>query len=177
MHAVVTARTLIESYRLLPHPEGGFYRESYRSSGTIPAASLPHHGGDRAFATAIHFLLTEGQVSRLHRLKSDEMWHFSLGGPLTIVEISPDGRLAQTSLGADVAAGERVQHVVPAGTWFGAFPNPGTAFSFVGCIVAPGFDFADFEMGDRKILLQAFPHARIEIEKLTPPSRADERAF
>lgn len=154
------ARELIERFGLLPHPEGGHYRETYRSGGTIPAAALPPaFGGDRQYSTAIVFLLENGDVSRLHRIRSDEIWHFYGGGPLRLAMISPEGAVREIVLGSDIGAGKHVQTIVPAGVWFGAKPCAGTAFSLVGCTVAPGFDFADFEMGEREALKTAFPEA------------------
>jgi predicted cupin superfamily sugar epimerase len=151
-----------------PHPEGGFYRETFRSSGIIAKSGLPQNfNGDRSFFTAIYFLLSEGKNSKLHRLKSDEAWHFYLGGPLTLIQISPEGHLQTIVLGNDLAAGHQLQHVVPAGYWFGAYPNVGSEFSLVGCTVAPGFDFSDFEMADRKTLLQTFPHLSTIVQQLT----------
>ena len=154
----ITAEELIRLYGLEPHPEGGFFRESYRSEGKT---------GGKNFCTAIYFLLPAGHRSRLHRIKSDELWHFYLGGPLTVASISTDGRVARAVLGGDAAAGGRVQHMVPAGCWFGAYPEEGTAFSFVGCTVAPGFDFSDLELGERAALVEQFPQAKELIEKLT----------
>ena len=160
---------LIRFYKLEPHPEGGYFSESYRSAGTIPAGVLGGaFGGARNFSTAIYFLLPEGSNSNLHRIKSDEVWHFYLGGPLTIAQIFPDGRLEMVTLGGrDVKAGQKFQHVVPAGCWFGAYPEAGGGFSFVGCTVAPGFDFADFDLADRKELLTQFPNCAAIIKKLT----------
>jgi predicted cupin superfamily sugar epimerase len=123
--------------------------------------------GDRPFSTSIYFLLKAGDVSRLHRLRSDETWHFYAGGPLTVAEISPKGAVTKTTLGRDLAAGHTFQHVVPAGAWFGAWPEAGTEFSFAGCTVAPGFDFRDFELARREELLELFPHAAELIKKLT----------
>ncbi|MBI4236802.1 MAG: cupin domain-containing protein [Deltaproteobacteria bacterium] len=163
-----TAEALIQHFQLQPHPEGGFFRETFRDGGTIPQAALPKRfSGDRSFSTAIYFLLPEGKRSQLHRITADELWHFYLGDPLVVVEIRPDGRTTETLLGHDVLAGQCVQHVVPAGHWFGAYPAPGSRFSFVGCTVAPGFDFADFEMGEREALLRQFPQARDVVERLT----------
>lgn len=158
----MTVAELVKAYALEAHPEGGFYRESYRSAGSTPA-----FGGVRSQSTAIYFLLPAGAKSRLHRIKSDELWHFYLGGPMTVVQIAPAGEVTSVVLGRDFAAGQRLQHAVPAGHWFGAFPNPGTEFSFVGCTVAPGFDFADFELARRADLLAEFPSARAAIELLT----------
>jgi len=155
----ITAEELIRIYRLRPHPEGGFYRETYRSSGKT--------AGERNFCTAIYFLLPAGCKSRMHRLRSDELWHFYMGGPMTIGQVYPDGSVERVVLGGDASAGHVFQHVVPAGCWFGAYPEPGTKFSFVGCTVAPGFDFDDFEFGDRATLSEQYPNAKELIKKLT----------
>ena len=159
-----TAQALIERYGLQPHPEGGYYRETYRSAAKIHP---PGYSGERHFSTGIYFLLPQGAVSRFHRIKSDEMWHFYLGGPLTLVQIDAQGGIATVVLGSDWQAGHQLQHVVPAGHWFGGFPNPDSTYSLVGCTVSPGFDFADFEMGQREALLRRFPHAQDYIRKLT----------
>lgn len=158
----MNADEIISRLGLKPHPEGGFYRESYRSPGTFESGR-----GPRAHSTAVYFLLRRGEISRLHRLKSDEVWHFYGGGPLTVAEIAPDGTRRETVLGPDLDAGQTPQHVVPAGSWFGAFPSEGTEFSLVGCTVAPGFDFSDFEMAARAGLTQRFPHAAALIKRLT----------
>ena len=156
----MNAKELIDRLGLVPHPEGGYYRETYRSAGIIPAGALsPAFGGDRHYSTAIFFLLESGDISRLHRIRSDEIWHFYGGGPLKLVMIAPDGKTAEIVLGPNIEAGEHVQYVVPAGVWLGATPKRGSAFSFVGCTVSPGFDFADFEMGDKNTLKAAFPDA------------------
>ncbi len=152
-------RSVAELYGLKEHPEGGYFRETYRASGVVP-------GTGRSFSTAVYYLLAAGQRSRLHRLKSDELWHFYLGGPLAVAQLFPDGRTVTVLLGRDAAAGQRLQHAVPAGCWFGAYPAEGTEYSLVGCTVAPGFDFADLELGDRESLLKAFPAAVELIKKL-----------
>lgn len=144
------ARRLIETLGLKPHPEGGWFIETYRS----------------AHSTAIYFLIPAGAKSHLHRIKADEGWHFYMGGPLVIEEIALDGTPRRTRLGLGVAAGERPQHVVPAGHWFGAWPYPGTKFSLVGCTVAPPFEFHDFELGTKAELLGRFPRARDVVERL-----------
>jgi predicted cupin superfamily sugar epimerase len=168
----LTADLLIETLGLRPHPEGGFYRETYRSPETIAAGALPpRYGGARALATAIYYLLRGDQFSALHRLRSDELWHFHLGGALDIVEISAGGRLTVTRLGTHVAAGQVPQAVVPAGHWFGArLAEPAAgAFALAGCTVAPGFDFADLEMGRRDELIAAHPQHATVIRSLTRP--------
>lgn len=122
----------------------------------------------RRASTAIYFLLPKDTCSRFHRLKSDELWHFYLGGPLTVVELDEDTKLAKTTvLGQDVLKGQKLQHAVPANTWFGAFPNEGTVYSFVGCSVAPGFEYTDFEIAEKQQLLKEFPEASSFINKLT----------
>lgn len=164
--ANITVDELVKIYNMEPHPEGGYYKEIYRSSSTIPANVLPEHGGNRNYCTDIYYLLPKGSISKIHKIKSDEMWHFYLGDPMTLVLLSIDGGVKKITLGHDVKSGEMVQYPVPAGHWFGAYPNPGSRFSFVGCTVAPGFDFADFELGNREQLLKEYPHAKEVIELL-----------
>ena len=152
-----------------PHPEGGHYAETYRSSEGIKADALPaRFDGERSHSTAILFLLQKGDISQLHRIKSDEAWHFYAGDPLYLFEITPSGDVIETILGTDYLQGQVPQYVVKAGNYFGGYSIG--KFSFVGCTVAPGFDFADFEFGYRADLLQAFPNAKTVIEKLTPAS-------
>jgi uncharacterized protein len=161
-----TAAEWIRALDLRPHPEGGHYRETYRAAPTITP-----FGGDarRSLATAIYFLLQGHEVSALHRLRSDELWHFHAGSVLRVIELTPDGALCEHRLGLDVGAGERPQLTIPAGSWFGARPADSTGFTLVGCTVAPGFDFADFELGDRAELLARYaPHAAI-IDAFTGP--------
>lgn len=153
----ITVEELVKLYALKPHPEGGFYRETYRSQATANGRNL---------CTAIYFLLPAGGKSRLHRLGSDEIWHFYLGGPITIAQLFPDGREERVVLGPDPKAGQVQQHVVPAGCWFGAYPEPGTKCALVGCTVAPGFDFDDFEIGGQAALLKDFPASAELIKKL-----------
>lgn len=167
----ITAEDLVALYGMQPHPEGGFYKETYRAKGLISQRALKDgHAGNRNYSTAIFYLLPKGTRSRLHRLKSDELFHFYLGGPLVLVKISPDGRVEKVRLGHDVASGCQLQHVIPAGTWFGAYPEPSSEFCLIGCTVAPGFDFADFEVGDKADLLNRFPDAAQVIETLIPAS-------
>jgi predicted cupin superfamily sugar epimerase len=163
---------LVNQLNLTPHPEGGFYRETYRSTGVIPHSVLPAgFKGDRNTSTAIYYLLPEGACSRFHRIASDEGWHLYLGGPLDVVQLDPvTGELTVTTLGANLAKGETFQAMVPAGVWFGAQARPGCGYALVGCTVAPGFDFDDFELATRSQLLADFPEARSWIERLTPES-------
>lgn len=165
-----TAEEWIDALDLRPHPEGGWYREVYRASGSIPQGSLPGFGGDRSYATSIYYLLQHGQRSALHRIKQDELWHFHDGHPLEVHALHPDGRAEVIRLGLSVAGGESPQGVVPAGAWFGAAhpeETPEGAFTLVGCTVAPGFDFEDFEMATRASLLEQYPQHGVLICKLT----------
>lgn len=131
---MIPADDLIKKFDLRMHPEGGFFVEYYRSSEFILRQALPsRYKGDRNFSTAIYFLLPAGAVSRLHRIASDEIWHFYLGGPLELLQISPAGKTERVILGQDVGAGQKLQHAVPAGHWFGARPAEGSVYSFAGC--------------------------------------------
>lgn len=152
---------LIRELQLQPHPEGGYYRETYRAATCAP--------GERAVATLIYFLLARGQVSKLHRIDADESWHLYLGGPLAIHELDENvpQAIRTTMLGANFEQGERPQHVVPAGRWFGATLGADAPYALVGCGVAPGFDFAAFELAKRRDLLARFPAAGAWIERLT----------
>jgi predicted cupin superfamily sugar epimerase len=161
MSALPTADDLVRDLGLLPHPEGGFYRETYRSATAA--------GVGRGAATMIYFLLPAGQVSRLHRIDADEGWHHYLGGTLEVFELdeSDPTRQRVTRLGKDLAHGEVLQHVVPAGRWFGAAPAAGTPYVLVGCTVAPAFEFDRFELGARSALLARFPTAAELVTRLT----------
>jgi len=165
---LMTALDYMRALNLQPHPEGGWYRETYRSEETIAREMLPERfSGPRPFATAIYFLLSADSFSALHRIRSDEQWHFYAGSSLTIHIIAPEGDYRALRLGNGVGRGESFQAVVPAECWFGATVEmPGT-FSLVGCTVAPGFDFSDFELGRRSELLRLFPAHRPLIERLT----------
>ena len=150
------------------HPEGGFYKETYRSQELISSGGLPgRFTGARNFSTAIYFLLRSEDRSLFHRIKSDELWHYHAGGSLSIYVLQKQG-LAVHVLGPDVEKGESLQIVVPANCWFGAKVNEPDNYTLAGCTVAPGFDFADFEMAERKTLLQEYPEHRNVIELLTP---------
>lgn len=158
----MTVDMLIRELRLEAHPEGGFFRETWRSS-VVDARG-------RAAATLIYFLLPQGHVSRLHRIDADEGWHLYRGGPLEIYELDeagPEDALRVTTLGLDLGRGERPQHVVPAGRWFGAACAAGADYALVGCSVAPGFEFARFELGERAALEARFERHRDLIRRLT----------
>ncbi|MBL7896364.1 MAG: cupin domain-containing protein [Bacteroidia bacterium] len=155
---------LIETLGLLPHPEGGYYKETYRSSEQSNFAGFE---GERNYCTGIYFLIEKNNFSALHRIKSDEMWHFYGGDPLEVIEITLNGELKITRIGNTISEGEVPQYLVPKNHWFGSRVKKGGNFSFVGCTVAPGFDFNDFEMAERKALCAEFPQHAVIIEELT----------
>ncbi len=149
---------LIQQYHLQPHPEGGWYKETYRSNELIAATALPKRfAGSRAFATAIYFLLEEGNFSAFHRIKSDECWHFYAGDSLQVFVMQPNGKLEIIDLGNDSSRGQLFQYTVPANCWFASRPAPGSKFCFVGCTVSPGFDFGDFDLADKTVLAALYP--------------------
>ncbi|MFN3201968.1 MAG: cupin domain-containing protein [Bradymonadia bacterium] len=163
-----TAQHWITTLELQPHPEGGWYRETYRATGQIPGDALQSIGASRSYVTSIYYLLEHGQRSALHRIKQDEMWHFHDGHPLDVEVIHPDGRHEVLRVGLSEDA--TPQAVVPAGCWFGARHGgdiPAGAFTLVGCTVAPGFDFDDFEMAEQDQLLAMYPEHRALIEAMT----------
>jgi predicted cupin superfamily sugar epimerase len=167
-YAELTQDDWIRSLKLQPHPEGGWYREVYRSAESIPHPALPQRfTGDRHFATSIYYLLGPGDFSALHRIRQDEIWHFYDGSPLVVHVIHPDGRTEELLLGRGLAKGERPMAVVPAESWFGARVAEGDDYALLGCTVAPGFDFEDFELPSRGELLELFPQQRELIEALT----------
>lgn len=140
---------LIKLLDLQQHPEGGWYREVYRSAESVPQAGLPERfNGSRSYCTSIYFLLSGGNVSAFHRIKQDELWHFYEGDGLTVHVIDKAGAYLQKRLGRNIKTGESFQQVVEAGCWFGATVEDG-GYALVGCTVAPGFDFADFEMAEQ----------------------------
>lgn len=157
-----TVDDLVARLGLKPHPEGGFFVESFRSSTQLTLSD----GSVRSAGTAIYFLLPGDSISALHRVSSDETWHFYEGDALELTTITPDGLLEVVILGRNFTVGQKPQHVVPAGVWQAAKPL-GDSYSLVGCTVAPGFDFADFEMPRRLELLQLFPQYLEVIYSLT----------
>ena len=158
---------IIKQLGLEPHPERGFYRQTYRASLDVPSST---HGAARAASTAIYFLVTASEPDTyLHRLKSDEIFHLYDGGPLDILRLFPDGAWDVARLGMDLAAGERPQIVIPAGTWFGTALVVGASHCLVGCTVAPGFDCADFELAAGPDLAARYPEAAARIQRMTRP--------
>ena len=156
---------IIRKLGLEPHPERGYYRETYRSSSEVQSQ---RHGGNRSASTAIYFLVTANEPTTfLHRLVSDEIFHLYDGGPLEIVRLFEDGRWDVAVLGMNLDDGERPQIVIPAGTWFGTELRPGASHCLVGCTVAPGFDFADFELAQGPELEARYPAAAERIRLMS----------
>ena len=141
---MLSAEDLIQHLGLAPHPkEGGFFRETYRASDTLPASAL-------------------------HRLQTDEIFHFYLGDPIRMLQLDPDGTGRTIVLGPDVLHGQQLQVLAPRGIWQGSCLEPGGAFALVGCTVAPGFEYIDYEAGDRQTLLRQYPAFADMIRRLTP---------
>ena len=162
------AKFWIEKLQLKPHPEGGYFREVYRSEGIIPQLSLPlRYNGGRSYSTAIYYLLESGDFSSLHRLDSDEQWFHLDGSVLTIHSFDADGKYRKHLIGKDIEQGESLYAVVSHGCWFGAAVGKPNSFALVGCIVAPGFDFEDFELAKRDELVSKYPQYKEIIQKLT----------
>ncbi|MBN9522329.1 cupin domain-containing protein [bacterium] len=165
----MTADDVIRLLALQPHPvEGGFFRETYRSADTLPAAVLPAQGGPRSVSTAIYYLLKPGHVSELHVLPGEEVFHFYLGAPVRMLQLWPDGTGREVVLGPDLAAGQMPQLVVPGGVWQGTRLVGSDGFSLLGCTVAPGFDYVDYCSATRAELTGKWPAFAEEIARLTP---------
>ncbi|WP_067618708.1 cupin domain-containing protein [Alicyclobacillus acidiphilus] len=164
----------IETLQLEPHPEGGFYRETYHSASWMEDdATVQRYGDRRRSATSIYFLLRSGDVSHFHRLKSDELWYFHAGDPLDVHTIDPAGNYRRLGLGLCQSAGQEPQLLVPKGHIFGSSPQASTApcegYSLVSCMVTPGFDFRDFELFQQDQLLELYPNQEQIIRRLTLP--------
>lgn len=154
------------------HPEGGWFRRVYASAGMISQTALPAaFHGPRPFGSAIYYLLEAGDICRLHRIASDEIWHHYHGAEVELVELDDNGRLEVHRLGKDPRNGALPFRMIPAGNWFGARPSADTGdYALLGCTVIPGFDFAEHEMGRREQLLNRFPQHREWITHLTSQS-------
>jgi predicted cupin superfamily sugar epimerase len=158
----------IKKLGLQSHPEGGYFKETYRSHESIAKTALPERfSGDRAFSTGIYFLLDKTDFSAFHVINQDEMWHFYEGSSLTIHIIDKEVNYSTLKLGCDVENGQFPQVVVKAGCFFAAEIDNKELYSLVGCTVAPGFDFDDFEMPSRNKLVEMFPKHEDTIKKFT----------
>lgn len=154
--------TLIERFNLMPHPEGGYYAETYRSSETYVPDRLKE---ERNLSTAIYFMLEAGIFSAFHRIKSDELWHHYHGKAVTIHVIDEDGRYHKKILGKNIANGEAFQHTVKAGSWFASELSENEGYALVGCTVSFGFDFKDFELATSE-LIDIFPQHSTVLKRL-----------
>ena len=166
-----SAHEIIEALGLRPHPiEGGYFHETYRSAGSVPAADLPagyRTSSGRSFGTAIYYLLTAETFSEMHRLPTEEVFHLYLGGPVRMLQLFPDGSGREVVIGADILAGERPQVIVPPGVWQGSRLEPGVDFALLGATMAPGFDYDDYEEGRRGELTRQYPNYADLIGPLT----------
>lgn len=163
-----TAEGIIQHFQLAPHPEGGYFKEVFRSrNGSEFHDETQGIIGFRNYLTGIYFLLTGDSFSAFHRINQDESWHFYLGAPVTIFVINPEGQLTQFKLSNDLNSDTEFQVTIPANHWFAAKVDTSESFAFVGCNVAPGFEFVDFELTDRKQLSSEYPQHASLIRELT----------
>jgi len=162
----MTADYYIEKLQLQRHPEGGYFRETYRSAEIMNQIHLPvRFNGDRCFGTSIYFLLKGDEFSAFHKILSDETWHFYAGNAAVIHMINEQGNYSVQKVGSDIESGELFQFTVPANVWFAAEVKDINGFFLVGCTVAPGFDFSDFQLAGKENMLQQFPKHTTIIEK------------
>ncbi|MDN5845889.1 MAG: cupin domain-containing protein [Candidatus Nitrosocosmicus sp.] len=178
---MIDAEFIIKKLELEKHiHEGGYFKESYRSSDMISkngyhtqkhegeiSEDTPYPERKRPASTLIYYLLVENQYSAIHRVKSDEIWHFYLGSPVTIHIINEDRISPRIQLGNNIENGENIHYIVTKDTWFCAEINNKTSFALMGCTVSPGFDFEDFELGIRDKLILWYPQHKDLIERFT----------
>jgi uncharacterized protein len=162
----MTPNELINHLQLIPHPEGGYYRQTYKSEET----TLNRNGDLRSVCTAIYFLLRAADKSHFHRIQSDELWFFHMGQAIEIFYIS-EAMVKTVTLGNQIQTGEVLLFKIPANTWFAARLKKSEGFALVSCTVAPGFDFADFELAQRAELISEFPDLKDIIEEFTQDSK------
>ena len=159
---------LKEALQLKKHPEGGYYKEVYRSPHELKEEALNDgYTGSRCYSTSIYFLLTTESFSSFHRIKQDETWHFYEGSSITLFIISPAGEYSKIRIGSKPEKGHRFQYTIPGNHWFAARVVKEESYGLAGCTVAPGFDFDDFEMANRNKLIEEFPHLQDIIIELT----------
>lgn len=160
----MTAQDVIELLKLEPLPlEGGYFSETYKAKGEIPQSCLGEHEGSRSFSTAIYYLITPESFSSLHRLPQDEVFHFYLGDPVQMLRIEPSGELVREILGGDLRQGQRPQVVAPGNIWQGTRLLDGGKWALLGTTVSPGFDYRDYEHGERARLIEEFPQHKESI--------------
>jgi predicted cupin superfamily sugar epimerase len=154
------AARLVKKLRLEKHPEGGYYKQTYRSD---KIANVEGHDGPRSISTAIYYLLAGKEFSAFHRLRSDEVWHHYAGGTLVLYAIDKDGKLSKIKIGKSAA----LQAFIKAGTWFAAAPESKKSYCLVGCTVSPGFDYRDWELGKRDELVRTYPQHKALVGRYT----------
>ena len=159
---------IIDKLDLQPHPEGGYFKETYRSRLILSKKGIPpDFEGDRNACTAIYFLLTSDNFSAFHRIKQDEIWHFYSGSPISLHILTEDGNYEKQMIGSNLEKGEIPQFVVHGGDWFASEVEDPNSYALAGCTVSPGFDFADFEMASQESLIKLYPAHHKIISKLT----------
>ena len=164
----ITGQDWIEKLNLQKHPDGGYYRETYRCSDIINQdQSLTRYTGERNVSTAIYYLLIDKDFSAFHKLKSDEIFHFYSGSALEVHIISDQGEYSYFKLGNDLNNDENLQLIIPHGNWFASRVSEPNSYSLIGCTVAPGFNFADFTLGEREELIRLYPQHEKIISQLT----------
>ncbi|GAB5523913.1 MAG: cupin domain-containing protein [Roseivirga sp.] len=162
-----TAGYWIEQLEMIQHPEGGYFKETFRADEKTAAGQLPdRYSTDRSISTSIYFLLTTESVSNFHRLNSDEIWHFHTGGAARIHIISPEGVYGYKDIGTSLEDGQQLQVIIPRNSWFAA-EVISEDYILVGCTVAPGFEFEDFELAERTQLSKEHPQLSSLIERFT----------
>jgi len=165
---MLTAEQIRELLKMQPHPiEGGYFAETYRSSETMPRSVLRAYPGDRSISTAIYYLLTPDTFSAMHRVRGDEMFHFYLGDPVEMLELKSDGSSEAIVLGQDIASGMELQHAVRGGVWQGSRLREGGKFALLGTTMSPGFEYEDYETGERRELIARYPQYSDLIKSLT----------
>jgi len=159
---MMTADQVIHLLSLKPHPEeGGYFKETYRSDEQIPQKGLPdRYQGSRCYGTAIYYLLTPETFSAIHRLRSDEIFHFYWGDPVEMLQLCPDGSGRVLVLGFDISKGMRPQVLVPKNVWQGARLLQGGKWALLGTTVSPGFELRDYDSGQRDELISSYPKFR-----------------
>ena len=161
-------KEIIKHLDLLPHPEGGYYKETYRSVGNINSDSLDdNYTGKRSYSTCIYFLLTSNDFSAFHKIAQDEIWHFHEGSPIKLHTISKEGIHQEYIIGTDFLTGQKPQLVVKGNHWFAASITEEDSYALVSCTVSPGFDFSDFMLPTRSELIEKFPKHKELITQYT----------